>query len=76
MSKRSLQRKLSEIGTRYSEVLDHARFDVAREMLQEPEMKITEIAHRLDYSDQGHFTRFFNRVAGVAPGEYRKQFMN
>lgn len=76
MSKRSLQRKLSEIGTRYSEVLDHARFDVARQMLQEPEMKITEIAHRLDYSDQGHFTRFFNRVAGVAPGVYRKQFVN
>lgn len=72
MSKRSLQRKLREMGTRFSEVLDHSRFHVASRMLQDPDMKVTEIAHRLTYSDLSHFSRSFHRVAGVSPCEYRR----
>jgi len=70
-SKRSLQRKLRNAGTRYSKVLDLARFDVASQMLQDPDMKVLDVAHRLRYSDPAHFSRAFRRIAGVNPREYR-----
>jgi AraC-like DNA-binding protein len=72
MSKRSLQRKLGKMGTKFSEVLDHARFHVASRMLQDPDMNVTDIAHQLTYSDLSHFSRSFHRVAGVSPCEYRR----
>ena len=71
MSKRSLQRKLEKLGTRYSVVLDHARFHVAARLLQDPDTKVTDIAHRLNYSDMSHFSRSFHRISGVSPCEYR-----
>ena len=73
-SKRSLQRKLRETGTRYSEVLDHVRFSVATRMLRDPDMKVRDVAHRLGYSDPTHFSRAFRRIAGVKPREYRKAY--
>jgi AraC-like DNA-binding protein len=73
ISKRSLQRRLTETGTRYSEVLDQARFNAASELLQDPDIKITDVAHELGYSDSAHFTRAFRRTAGIAPRTYRKQ---
>lgn len=76
MSKRTLQRKLRKMGTRYSEVLDHARFRAASRMLQNPGMTVTDIAYRLRYSDVSHFARTFRRIAGVTPMVYRQQFSN
>jgi AraC-like DNA-binding protein len=73
-SKRSLQRKLTEAGTRYSEVLDLARFDAASELLQDPDIKVTDVALQLGYSDSAHFSRAFKRVAGVNPRVYRQAY--
>jgi len=71
-SKRSLQRKLAKAGTRYSDILDDVRFNQARDMLQDPEHKVTDVAHRLGYSDSAHFSRAFRRVVGTTPREYRE----
>jgi len=73
-SRRSLQRKLGEMGTSYSEVLDHARFDVASRMLQDPDMKVLDVAHRLGYSDPTSFSRAFRRIAGISPRVYRTAY--
>jgi AraC-like DNA-binding protein len=75
-SKRSLQRRLAEMGTRYSEVLDQARFDVASRMLQDPDMKVTNVAHLLGYSDPTHFSRAFRRIAGIGPRAYRQAYLH
>jgi AraC-like DNA-binding protein len=75
-SKRSLQRKLSETGTHYSIVRDEVRFDVARKMLLDPNMKVTDVAHYLGYSDSAHFSRAFRRIAGVNPREYCQQYQH
>ena len=74
-SKRTLQRMLMERGTRYSEVLDQARFITARRMLQDPDMKVTDVAHQLGYSDLAHFSRAFRRIAGVNPRAYRRVYL-
>jgi len=71
-SKRSLQRKLTDAGTCYSSVLDKVRFHTACRMLQDRDMKVADIAHRLGYSDPTHFSRAFRRIAGINPREYRQ----
>jgi len=48
----------------------------ASQMLQNPGMNVTDIAHRLGYSDVAHFARAFRRIAGVTPLMYRRQFMH
>ena len=76
MSKRTLQRKLKEMGTHYNELLSHARFRAASQMLQKPAMTATEVAFRLGYSDEANFARAFRRIAGINPGTYRQQFID
>ena len=61
-------------GTRYSEVLDQTRFDAASELLQDPDIKVTDVALQLGYSDSAHFSRAFKRVAGVNPRVYRQAY--
>ena len=73
-SKRSLQRRLTESGTRYSEILEQARFDAASELLQDSDIKVTDVALQLGYSDSAHFSRAFKRVAGVNPRVYRQAY--
>ena len=73
-SKRTLQRRLKELGTHYNEVLGHARFRLASQMLQNTGMTVTDIGFRLGYSDVAHFARAFRRIAGVTPQVYRQQF--
>lgn len=75
-SKRTLQRRLTDKGTHYSEVLAHARFHAASLMLQAPGMKVKDIGYRPGYSDSSHFTRAFRRIAGVTPRAYRQQFIH
>jgi AraC-like DNA-binding protein len=71
-SRRSVQRRLAATGTRYSEVVDQVRFEAARDMLQQPGMKVTEVGHLLGYSDSAHFTRAFRRVSGITPRQFRQ----
>ena len=73
-SKRSLQRMLSAAGTSYSEVIDRALFDVASDLLQNTDMRITELSHQLGYCDSSHFSRAFRRVSGISPRKYRQLY--
>jgi AraC-like DNA-binding protein len=75
-SKRSLQRKLKESGTSYNELLSHARFRVASQMLQNLDLSATAVAYHLGYSNETHFARAFRRIAGVSPRVYRQQFIH
>jgi AraC-like DNA-binding protein len=75
-SKRSLQRKLADTGTRYSEVLDQVRFHTASRMLQDPDVTVIDVATLLGYSHSTHFSRAFRRIAGVNPRAYRQQYLH
>lgn len=48
------------------------RVELARDLLEHTSLPLTEIATRVGFADQSHFSRVFNRVAGVAPGAYRR----
>jgi len=73
-SKRTLQRKLEESGTCYSELLDRARYHAASTMLQDPDITVNEIALRLGYTDSANFSRAFRRIAGISPSAHRRSY--
>lgn len=72
MSVRTLQRRLTSHGCSYSEVIASIRFDLARAMLRDRTVKIMDVAEKLGYSAPGHFTRAFQRWAGMTPRAWRR----
>jgi AraC-like DNA-binding protein len=72
MSGRTLQRRLEQEGTTFSEVLDRARLDVARRALAAPTATLTDVALQLGFSDLATFTRAFKRWTGMPPGQWRR----
>jgi AraC-like DNA-binding protein len=71
MSPRTLQRKLSEIGETYADVLDEMRHGIAATYLDDREIALSEVAYLLGFAEQSSFTRAFKRWTGMTPSEYR-----
>ena len=71
LSPRTLQRKLSEAGASFQQVLDQARFTLAKEYLRQPGLSLVDIAFLLGYQEQSAFNHAFKEWAGVNPGAYR-----
>ncbi|HEX8790922.1 MAG TPA: helix-turn-helix domain-containing protein [Polyangiaceae bacterium] len=74
MSSRTLQRRLEQEGTTFSDVLDRARLDVARRALagEGTTLTLSEVAIQLGFSDVATFTRAFKRWTGMPPGQWRR----
>lgn len=62
-----------ETGMNFSEYLARLRHDMAKSWLSETEMKITEVAERLQYTNAQNFIRQFRKIEGMTPGQYREQ---
>lgn len=75
MSPRSLQRAVLSHGTSFREILDEARCDYAKRLL-ESKLSLESIAARLDFSGSGPLCRAFHRWTGISPETYRKQLRN
>lgn len=44
-------------------------------LLLDPALKVTQVAHRLGYTDNAHLTRCFREHLGVSPREYRRAYL-
>ena len=71
LSQRTLQRKLSDAGASFQQVLDHTRQELARGYLQQGGLSLADIAFLLGYQDQSAFTHAFKEWTGDSPGSYR-----
>ena len=49
------------------------RIEVARQLLADAELPIAEIALRLGFFDQSHFSNTFRRFVGVSPARFRRE---
>jgi AraC-like DNA-binding protein len=67
VSERTLKRRLAELGTSYSEIVDEARQHEALHLLAEARLSADEIAERLGYFDRANFARAFKRWTGRTP---------
>ena len=73
LSARTLQRRLTENGLKFHDLHEQAKFEHAKEKLQNSQTPIIEIAKSLGYSDAAHFTRAFHRWSGMSPTDFRKR---
>lgn len=72
VSKRTLQRKLSEEDTTFQKQLNHTRELLAKNYLSNTDLPSEEIAFLLGYQDTNSFFRAFSLWTGIGVGEYRK----
>ncbi|MGF7031048.1 AraC-like DNA-binding protein [Paenibacillus mucilaginosus] len=62
-----------ETGINFGEYLTQYRMERAKQWLKESDMKIVEIAERLQYNNSANFIRSFRKMAGMTPGQYREE---
>ena len=62
-----------ETGQSFFDLLGAMRVARAKEMLADPGVRIGDVAEATGFSDVGHFSRSFKKIAGCTPGEYRNQ---
>jgi two-component system response regulator YesN len=60
-----------EVGVNFSEYLSDYRLKQAKELLTNTELKITDIAEKLHYTNPQNFIRYFRKQEGMTPGQYR-----
>ncbi|MCP3462804.1 AraC family transcriptional regulator [Bradyrhizobium sp. CCGUVB23] len=72
LARRTLQRRLSEVGLSYSDLLRNALQRRAVRLLCQTDRSISEIGSMLGYDDPAHFSRAFERWSGVPPTRWRR----
>ncbi len=76
MSKRTLQRQLSQESSSYKEVLNSTRQALAQHYLARSVISPPEISFLLGYQDSNSFLRAFKAWTGTTPGEYRNNHLS
>ena len=67
---------LSKLLNRFTEksfydILNALRVDAAKTLLQDPSLRIGDVAERVGYADTAHFARVFKKLVGMSANEYR-----
>ncbi|MEG2679972.1 MAG: AraC family transcriptional regulator, partial [Oscillospiraceae bacterium] len=57
----------------FYDILNSARIHKAKELLEDPAMRISEISAEVGYTDTAHFSRVFKKLEGVSANEYRNR---
>jgi AraC-like DNA-binding protein len=71
MSPKTLQRKLLQEKTTYSEILEQNRIGLAKELLETTDLSLSNISYKLGYQHHANFTRSFKRLCGITPSAYK-----
>lgn len=72
MSERTLQRRITEEGHSFRDLLVAARRELGQRLLADHKIEIDEIAFLLGYQDSTSFNRAFREWEGVTPGRWRE----
>ncbi len=71
ISVRTLNRYLQAEGTRFRDLLEQARKEIAGSMIGDPNLLVEDIAYLLGYNEYSSFSRAFRRWYGKSPVKYR-----
>ncbi len=72
LSERTLQRRITEVGTTFRELLVEARQELGSKLLLDLSADIDEVACLLGYQDTSSFYRAFRDWEGVTPSQWRE----
>lgn len=74
ISRENVSRKFKGItGENLSDYLTGLRVDKAKVLLQNTNLRLSQIAELVGYEDEKYFSRVFKKATGQTPREYRKQ---
>jgi AraC-like DNA-binding protein len=71
LSTRTLQRRLTDDGLTFQELVEEARRELAHHYLKQSSLELNETAYLLGYKDGNSFFRAFHQWEGTTPGEWR-----
>jgi AraC family transcriptional regulator len=60
------------VGLTPSQWVLEQRLDMAKRLIRQRSMALSEVAGACGFSDQSHLTRMFSRREGMSPGEWRR----
>jgi len=70
-SARTLQKRLTRMGVKFSEIVQEERIKLAKQALLWSDCSLDEIAFEIGYSEQTSFGRAFKRATGMTPKTFR-----
>lgn len=62
-------------GQNFNEILNSIRIQKAKELLEDPALKIWEISEEVGFTDATHFSRIFKKQEGISANEYRNRMI-
>ncbi|WP_394836535.1 ester cyclase [Pendulispora rubella] len=71
VSQRTLQRRLQEVGSSFSQEVDGVRRELACSYVAETDRPLSEIAFQLGFTEPGSFFRTFRRWTKTTPRRFR-----
>lgn len=63
-----------QTGDTLQDYITHYKVRLIETRLLHSDMRITEIAHELNFTDESHLNRTFKKIKGMSPSAYRKQY--
>ena len=60
-------------GINFTDYVSRLRIERAKNLLLNPNLRISEIAYEVGFQSLTHFNRVFKRIAGQSPTDYRQQ---
>ena len=60
-------------GVNFTDYVSRVRIEKAKDLLLNPNLRISEIAYEVGFQSLTHFNRVFKRILGQSPTEYRAQ---
>lgn len=62
-----------ETGYSFSDYLSQFRLRQAKDWLRNTDMKVADIAEQLNYQSSSTFIRYFRKMEGMTPGQFREE---
>lgn len=72
LSERTLQRRLTALGTTFAQEQFRQRLAVAQRLMRESEAPLTEVAISSGFSSLQHFSSAFRKATGKSPSDWRR----
>ena len=60
-------------GLNFTDYLSRIRIEKAKNLLLNPNLRISEIAYEVGFQSLTHFNRVYRKLAGQSPTEYRQK---
>ena len=71
LSPRTLQKRLTAMGSSYSGIVEAQRIEAAKDILRRTGNNLDQIAEQLGYAEKSSFCRAFKRATNLTPGSFR-----